>query len=140
MNNMSLHQKILWGVLALLALINMGQTILHLSAIYPRKKPIAFHFAGQKFEGIQKFLKNEKYAGYYTDQAEQDPRRMMELLQAQYAVIPLILDPESLEHRFIIVNCTNVASAIEKFKALGAQPVTRSHMGLFIVERPGFKP
>jgi hypothetical protein len=108
----------------------------HLTSIYPRKKPTAFNFAGEKFNGLEKLLKNEKYVGYYTDLTLDDPRAMMELLQAQYTTIPLILDPNSLEHRYIIVNAANIPAAIEKFKSLGASPVTRSNNGLFLVERP----
>jgi hypothetical protein len=140
MKNLPLSQKVLWSILALLALANITQTAMNLASIYPRKKLTAFNFAGDKFNGLQNLLKNEKYVGYYTDQKITDPRPMMELLQAQYAVIPLILDPQSLEHRFIIVQCADIPAAIEKFKAMGARPVTKSNMGIFLVERPGFKP
>ena len=140
MNNLPLGKKIIWAFIALLAAVNIVQTVTNLVSIYPRRKPAAFNFAGDKFNGLQNLLKNEKYIGYYTDQNIDDPRPMMELLQAQHAVIPLILDPNNIEHRYIIVNCANIPAAIEKFKALGARPVTRSNMGLFLVERPGFTP
>jgi hypothetical protein len=140
MKDLPLTKKILWAIIALLAAINIVQTTTALVSIYPHKKPVAFNFAGQKFDGLQKLLKNEKYIGYYTDQDIDEPRPMMELLQAQYTVIPLILDAKSLEHRYIIVNCTNIPAAIEKFKNLGARPMTGNNNGLFLVERPEFKP
>ena len=140
MNNLPLGKKILWSVIALLTAVNIVQTAAHLISIYPAKKAAAFNFAGDKFNGLQNLLKNERYIGYYTDQNIDAPRPMMELLQAQHAVIPLILDPNNIEHRYIIVNCADIPAAIEKFKALGARPVTRSNMGLFLVERPGFEP
>jgi hypothetical protein len=140
MNNLPLGKKIIWAFIALLAAVNIVQTTTNLISIYPRKKPSAFNFAGDKFNGLQNLLKNEKYVGYYTDQNIDDLRPMMELLQAQHAVIPLILDPNNIEHRYIIVNCVNIPAAIEKFKALGARPVTRNNTGLFLVERPGFTP
>jgi len=140
MNNLPLGKKILWALVALLAAVNIVQTATNLISIYPRKKPVAFNFAGDKFNGLQELFKNERYIGYYTDQDTRDLRPMMELLQAQHAVIPLILDPNNIEHRYIIVNCTNIPAAIEKFKALGARPVTGNNGGLFLVERPGFRP
>jgi hypothetical protein len=140
MNNLSLSAKIFWGVLALLTAVNIIQTTANLASIYPRRKPVALNFAGQKFDGLQKLLKNEKYIGYYTDQNIDDAHPMMELLQAQYTLIPLILDPNDIEHRYIIVNCVNIPAAIEKFKALGARPITKNNTGLFLVERPTLRP
>ena len=140
MKNLSLIQKIFWGIITLLAAVNMAQTATRLADLYPRKQPVAFNFTGQKFDGLQKILKNEKYIGYYTDQNIDSARQLMELLQAQYTVIPLILDPNNVEHRYIIVNCADIPSAIEKFKALGARPVTRNNNGIFLVERPDLKP
>ncbi len=140
MKNLSLTKKILWSAIAVLALVNIIHTAMNLTSIYPRRKPVAFNFSGEKFNGLQTLLKNEKYVGYYTDRNIADPRPMMELLQAQYTVVPLILDPNTLEHRFIIVNCDNVPAAIEKFKALGARAVTRTSLGIFLVERPELKP
>ena len=140
MNKLPLHKKILWALIALLAAVNIVQTATNLITIYPRKRPTAFNFSGQRFDGLQKLLKNEKYIGYYTDQNIDDLRPMMELLQAQHAVIPLILDPNNIEHRYVIVNCANIPAAIEKFKNLGARPVTGNNNGIFLVERPGFKP
>ena len=140
MNNLPLGKKILWGLVALLAAVNIVQTTMNLISIYPRRKPVAFNFAGDKFNGLQKLLKNEKYIGYYTDRNLDDPKPMTELLQAQHAVIPLILDPNNIEHRYVIVDCANIPAAVEKFKALGARPMTGNNNGLFLVERPEFRP
>jgi len=139
MNNLPLSKKILWALIALLTAINIVQTAANLASIYPRKRPAAFHFAGDKFNGLQKLLKNEKYIGYYTDRNIEDTGPMMELLQAQHAVIPLILDPNNIEHRYIIVNCADIPAAIAKFKGLGARLLTQNNTGLFLVERPDFK-
>ena len=132
--------KIFLILAALLAIWGMTQTVIKLLEIYPHKKPTAFAFAGKKFEGIEKLLKGEKYVGYYTDQNIDDTRPLMEFLQAQQTLVPLILDPENLQHRYIIVNCADVPAAISKFKALGARPVTRNNAGIFIVERPPLTP
>ena len=140
MKDLPLRQKIVWGAVALLAAVNIVQTARNLAAIYPRKRPVAFNFAGQKFDGLQKVLKDEKYIGYYTDRDINELGPMMELLQAQHAVIPLILDPNNIDHRYIIVNCANIPAAIEKFRRLGARPVSPNNAGLFLVERPGLKP
>jgi len=140
MNKLPLTKKILWAIITLLAAINIVQTTMNLISIYPRRKPIAFNFAGQKFDGLQKVLKNEKYVGYYTDQNVDTPKPGMELLQAQYMVAPLILDPNNIEHHYVIVNCVNIPAAIQKFKALGARPITGNNNGLFLVERPEFRP
>ena len=139
MKDIPLIKKIFWSIIAVLTAVNIVQTAANLASLYPRKILTAFNFAGQKFDGLQKLLKNEKYAGYYTDQNIDDPRPMMELLQAQYTVIPLILDPDNMDHRYIIVNCANIPAAIEKFKALGARPLTRNNGGIFLVERPDIK-
>lgn len=140
MNHLPLRNKILWCLLAILTAVNLVQTAHHLTSIYPRKKATAFNFAGDKFIGLEKLLKNEKYIGYYTDQDPDNPKAGMELLQAQYTVIPLILDPENLEHRYIIINAMNMPAAMEKFKALGARPVSPVNNGLLLVERPGLRP
>lgn len=140
MNDLPLDKKILWSLITLLAAINIVQTAATLASIYPRIRPTAFNFAGDKFSGLEKLLKNEKYIGYYTDGNIDNLRPMTELLQAQHAVIPLILDPNNIEHRYIIVNCADIPAAVEKFKNLGARAVTGNNNGIFLVERPEFKP
>jgi hypothetical protein len=139
MHKLPLSKRILWAIIALLAAINIVQTAMHLISIYPRRKAVAFNFAGDKFSGLQHFFRNEKYVGYYTDRNIDDTLPAMELYQAQHAVIPLKLDPNNIEHRYIIVNCTDIPAAVEKFKNLGARPVTVSKNGIFIVERPEFR-
>ncbi len=140
MQHWPLRKKILWTAVALLTAVNIVGTAAKLADIYPRKKPLAHVFPGKKFEGLQLLLKNETYAGYYTDQDMDQPAGLMELLQAQHAVVPLLLDPGGLAHRYIIVNCHDIPRAIEKFQAMNARPVTSVNFGIFVVERPEFKP
>ena len=136
MNDFTL-KKAFWCLIALLVAVNIVQTSVQLAAIYPVRKPAAFNFSGDRFNGLQLLLKSEKYIGYYTDQNIDDTGPIMELLQAQYTVVPLILDVNNIDHRYIIVNCADIPAAIEKFKRLGARPVTPNNGGLFLVERPG---
>ncbi len=135
-----LRKKILWAAVAFLTAVNLVQTTARLAAIYPRQRPVAHRFAGKKFEGLERLLKNETCAGYYTDQDMDQPAGLMELLQAQHAVVPLLLDPGGLDHRYIIVNCRDIPRAIEKFKAMNARPVTPGNIGIFVIERPEFRP
>ncbi len=139
MNKLPLTTKLLLAIIALLTLVNIIQTALRFAAIYPRLKPVAFNFAGSKFEGLQRYLNNEKYVGYYTDIPVDAPRATLELLQAQHTLVPFILDPNSIDHPYVIVNCSNTAAAIEKFKTLGAQPVTANNFGIILVKRPDIK-
>ncbi len=135
-----LRKKILWLAVILMTVANVIVTTTRLAEMYPRKKPLAQVFAGRKFEGLQLLLKDEKYAGYYTDQDMDQAAGLMELLQAQHAVVPLLLDPGGLTHRYIIVNCRDIPRAIEKFRAMNARPVTPGNFGIFVVERPEFRP
>jgi hypothetical protein len=137
MKDLPLRIKILWGALALLTALNITQTAGNLASIYPRKRPAAFNFSGDRLKGLGDALRSEKYVGYYTDRNIDDNRPMMELLQAQHAIIPLILDPQNIDHRYVIVNCADMPAAVEKFKALGARPVSANRGGIFLVERPG---
>ncbi|MFH0753052.1 MAG: hypothetical protein V2A70_00630 [Candidatus Omnitrophota bacterium] len=140
MSSFPLRAKIFLAAASVFAVVNIWQATAKLVDIYPRKKPVAFNFAGSKFEGMGKLFPNEKYVGYYTDQNINDLRPMMELLQAQQVLAPIILDPENLNYRYIIVNALNIPAAIEKFKNMGAKPVTRVILGLFIVENKAYIP
>lgn len=135
-----LRQKILGGLIILLVGVQISQTTLTFSKIWPLKRPTAFIFAGQKFASLAPLLKGQKYAGYYTDTNVDEGRALLELLQAQHILAPLILDPENLDHRYVIINCVNLPRTIEKFKAMGARPVAATPSGILLVERPEFGP
>ena len=136
MRQLPLISKIILAAIALMSAVQLFQTVRNLAAIYPVKKPAAFAFAGTKFDGMQVFFKGERYIGYYTDLGMDNPRANMELLQAQHTLTPYILDPTSINHKYVIVNCQDIPGAIKKFQALGATPLTRVNAGIFIVEMP----
>ena len=133
---MPLRTKIFLALISALSVFSLVQTITTLVNIYPVKRSSAFAFFGNKFSGIEKILQGVKYVGYYTDQDITASGPQMELLQAQHVLTPLILDPASIDHRYIIVNVSDIPAAVEKFKNLGARPYTKAVMGIFIVERP----
>lgn len=132
------QQKIISGLMCALILGQTIQTTLTLSRIWPIKHPAAFAFAGQKFEPLAPFLKGQKYAGYYTDANVNEGHNLLELLQAQYTLAPVIVDPENINRRYVIVNTVDIPRAIEKFKAMGTTLVATTPYGIFLVERPEF--
>ncbi len=123
-----------------LTLVNLIQSTTQLVNLYPRKQPKAFNFAGKKFEGIEPILTGNKYVAYYTDQNLEAPGPLMELQQAQYTLAPVILDPGSLDHRYIIINCANIPKAIIRMKEIGARPVKANNQGIILAERPQVLP
>ncbi|GEM_PF-1993004 len=138
--NLPWRHKILGALIALMIAGQTVQTTMTLARIWPLKHPAAFAFAGQKFESLAPWLKGQAYAGYYTDRNIDDTRPLLELLQAQNTLAPLILDPENINRRFVIVNCADIPRAIAKFKAMGARPVAATPYGIFLIERPEFTP
>ena len=100
------------------------------------RRAIPFVFLGYKFAGLDQFLKNEKYIGYYTDGDTKDAGIIEEYSQAQFELVPLILDLNNTNHRFTIFNCSNDTAALKKIQELGLQPLKRNNLGIILARTP----
>ncbi|MBF0330754.1 MAG: hypothetical protein HQL17_02365 [Candidatus Omnitrophica bacterium] len=140
LNNKQIIRFVFIAIVGALTAFNGFQSTTKLVSLYPRQHPKSAAFAGKKFEGIQKILAGNKYIAYYTDQNLDNPGPLMELQQAQYTLAPVILDPDSLDHRFILINCVDVSKAIARMKEIGAKPLTANNMGIILAERPQVTP
>jgi hypothetical protein len=99
-------------------------------------RPVAF--AGLKFSGLGEKLKEESTVGYVSDLDIKNPGPLAEYQQAQYILAPVLLDiQQPSRHRYVLINCSDDASAIQKLKELNARPLLRNQFGVIFAEING---
>ena len=92
-------------------------------------------FYGFKFNGLQLFLKGEKFLGYFSDRDMADKNHAAQYAQAQYALAPLILDLDYAKHRYILFDCTTEETALKKIKELRLVPFKRNRFGIILARK-----
>ncbi|MBL8013130.1 MAG: hypothetical protein JNN05_04720 [Candidatus Omnitrophica bacterium] len=92
-------------------------------------------FAGLKFSGLDKYLKNETHIGYATDLDLKETIALAEYEQAQYVLAPVILDVTGKPNNYFILNCSTEVAALNKLKELNATPLLRNQFGVILALR-----
>jgi hypothetical protein len=95
---------------------------------------------GAPFAGLREILTGETYVGYYTDKSLDTPADARDFAQAQYAVVPLILDFNHTHHTFTIFNCSTTKESFRKIKELGLTPLKINPFGIILAQNPQRKP
>ncbi|MCC6758229.1 MAG: hypothetical protein IT395_01205 [Candidatus Omnitrophica bacterium] len=94
-----------------------------------------YTFFGDRFRGIETFVGQAPYLGYYTDKnIEKDSRAAMQYAQAQLVLAPSILDLNNTGHEFIIFDCTTPQAAMAKIKEIGAKPLKANPYGIILAQ------
>ena len=120
-------------LVGLLSLRDLSKELAQSSRI---RRAIPFVFLGYKFAGLDQFLKNEKYVGYYTDGDTKDAGVIEEYSQAQFVLAPHILDLNNTSRHFTIFNCSNETVALKKIQELGLRPFKRNNLGIIVARTP----
>ena len=120
-------------LVGLLGFLNLSKELMQSQRI---RRVIPFVFLGYKFAGLDQFLKDEKYIGYYTDGDTKDAGIIEEYSQAQFVLAPLILDLNNTSRRFTIFNCSNETVALKKIQELGLRPFKRNNLGIIVARTP----
>jgi len=106
-----------------------------LQRIQMYQKVIAHQKIGYKFEGLDQFIKNIEYIGYYSDEDFSLDAPVKEFAQAQYILAPTILEYNNLEHEYILFVCKNEVNAWKKMRDIKASPLRRNKFGMILAKK-----
>lgn len=127
MNNVTNPFKILFLVLCLILIcVNSFQLFGKLSPQHP------IGFSGLKFSGLSDILDKETAIGYVSDLDLKEAGPLAEYEQAQYMLAPVVLDITNPAHKFMIINPSNDAAALDKLKEFNARPLLRNQFGVIL--------
>lgn len=98
-----------------------------------------FVFYGFLFSGLDQFFARTPYVGYFTDKSFDDKAAAAQFAQAQYMLVPTVLDLNYQRHEWILMDCTSTETAMAKIKELGAVPVKKNKFGIILARQPRWK-
>src|ERR1700679_218429 len=96
---------------------------------------IPLHSLGYQFMGLENVFKGVRTVGYYTDKDLNDPLAVAQFEQAQYMLVPTILDLNHTQYHWVIFDCTSPQTALGAIKQLGLTPVKINH-GIILAFNP----
>ena len=105
--------------------------------IFNYHRAIDYNKIGYQFEGLQEYLKGQEYVGYFSEVDLRKDAASKLFAQAQYVLAPVILDPENLNHKYIILVCRQPKTAFDKIKQLNVAPLLMNERnGVILAQRP----
>jgi hypothetical protein len=122
-------------ILSSVILMNLNPLIMELKKTHGNRQLVPYNVVGFKFLGLNQFLADEEFVGYYTDQNmdDKDPQKMF--AHAQYILAPTVVDFGNLNHRYIVFACSNQEVALRKIEEIGAQPLISNQYNIILAKR-----
>lgn len=96
---------------------------------------IPLHSLGFQFMGLENVFKGIRTVGYYTDKDLNNPLAIAQFEQAQYMLVPTVLDLNHTQYRWVIFDCTSPQAAMEAIQHLGLTPLKANH-GIILAFNP----
>lgn len=121
--------------LILAALLNLFQAYANAIGQLQDRTSIPLHSLGYQFMGLENVFKGVRTVGYFTDKDLSNPLAIAQFEQAQYMLVPTVLDLNHTQYRWVIFDCTSPQVAIEAMKRLGFIPLKMNH-GIILAANP----
>jgi len=128
-------QSVFAGLTTILIMINLIVQSKEIYELKEKRKQKGYHFFGSHYAGLEHYLKEVKIIGYYTDGNLSEKLSSAKFAQAQLALSPIILDPDNLDHEFIILDCASAKKAVDKMKKIKAVPVVINQAGIILAKK-----
>jgi len=96
---------------------------------------IPLHSLGFQFMGLESVFKDVRTVGYFTDKDLDNPLAIAQFEQAQYMLVPTVLDLNHTQYHWVIFDCTNPQVAIDAIKRLGFTPA-KARNGIILAFNP----
>jgi hypothetical protein len=96
---------------------------------------IPLHSLGYQFMGLENVFKGVRTVGYYTDKDLNNPIAIAQFEQAQYMLVPTVLDLNHTQYHWVIFDCTSSQVAIQTAQRLGLTPL-KAHNGIILAFNP----
>ena len=122
-------------LLGFILLINIEPMFLEYKKVHDSRKLGPHNLVGYKFFGLEQYLKNEEFVGYYTNEnmEDKDPQKLF--AHAQYILAPTILDFGNFDHEYILLVCSSEAEAFRKMNEIDAQPLLKNQYNVILAKR-----
>jgi hypothetical protein len=130
-----LSTKIFLIIIALIIALGSVQTVLDLIKVTGLRQQNPFVFAGEAFEGVKDIIQGEKYVSYITDKNLNIDKNIAEFSQAQFSLVPVILDLNNPNHRFLIINCESKPRAQAVLQYYKARLIRQNNLGVMLAVR-----
>lgn len=118
--------------LLLTGLIQTQKEIVFLHVIYKTNLSVI----GDHFALLKDILKDTPRIGYYTDKSIEDITVASLFGQAQYVLLPVLLELNALDHPFVIFDYKDTDYAIDNVLKLGMIPLMQNSSGTVLAKRP----
>jgi hypothetical protein len=96
---------------------------------------IPLHSLGFQFMGLENVFKGIRTVGYYTDKDLTNPLAIAQFEQAQYMLVPTVLDLNHTQYHWVIFDCTSPQVAMGAIQRLGLTPLKINH-GIILALNP----
>jgi hypothetical protein len=85
---------------------------------------VPLHSLGFQFAGLADVFKGVHTVGYYTDKdLDNNPLAVAQFEQAQYMLVPTVLDLNNTSWHWVIFDCTSQQAAMQAIQHLGFTPL-----------------
>jgi len=126
---------IFFSLLVLAAVFNLLQAYAKGLAQLQDRTTIPLHSLGFQFMGLENVFKGVHTVGYFTDKDLDQPLAIAQFEQAQYMLVPTVLDLNHTQYHWVIFDCTSPQVAMEAIKRLGLTPLKVNH-GIILAYNP----
>jgi hypothetical protein len=121
--------------LALTASFNLCQAYIQAIGQLQDRTTVPLHSLGFQFMGLEDIFKGVHTVGYYTDKDLDNRLAIAQFEQAQYMLVPTVLDLNNTQYRWVIFDCTSPQAAMEAIKRLGFDPL-KIRNGIILAYNP----
>lgn len=122
-------------LLSLAAAFNLFQAYTQAIAQSQDRTSIPLHSLGFQFMGLENVFKGVRTIGYYTDKDLNNTLAIAQFEQAQYMLVPTVLDLNHTQYRWVIFDCTSPQVAMGAIKHLGFTPL-KMRNGIILAINP----
>jgi hypothetical protein len=121
--------------LVLAAAFNLGQDYIQAIHQIQDRTTIPLHSLGYQFMGLENVFKGIRTIGYFTDKDLSNPLAIAQFEQAQYMLVPTVLDLNHTQYQWVIFDCTSPQTALEAIQRLGFRPM-KIRNGIILAYNP----
>jgi len=128
-------KKIFFICLILISVFNLFQAYAQAITELLDHSTIPLHSLGFQFMGLENVFKGVHTVGYYTDKDMNNSIAVAQFEQAQYMLVPTVLDLNNTQYHWVIFDCTSPQVGVDAIKRLGFTPLKANH-GIILAYNP----
>ena len=128
-------KTIFFVCLILAAAFNLCTAYIQATVQLTDRTTVPLHSLGYQFMGLESVFKDVRTVGYYTDKDLNNSLAIAQFEQAQYMLVPTVLDLNHTQYHWVIFDCTSPQAAMAAIKNLGFTPM-KARNGIILALNP----